>query len=281
MSEPAITLRAIHDSGTGNTAPTRVVIHATCGGRGFVAESANGVSHNTAVYFQNPNSGGSAHYIEDGSREDHCVPENVIAWHAPPNEHSLGIEICGEASYSRDQWLSPQVWPAVQRAAWRTHELCVRYGIPLQKISVADLLAGHHGICGHVDVSQAWHQSDHTDPGPNFPWDAPRPAPSSPARLAWNLGPGNYYGNIAGPNESHGGGVPSDIPFVRNIQQWLIYHGCVPGVAPAAWALSGWADGKWEAPTDTAMLIWHNHSYPGQPKPKQCWSDDYNLLARP
>jgi N-acetyl-anhydromuramyl-L-alanine amidase AmpD len=26
------------------------------------------------------------------------------------------------------------------------------------------------GICGHVEVSQAFHLSTHTDPGPNFPW---------------------------------------------------------------------------------------------------------------
>lgn len=93
-----------------------------------------------------------------------------IAWHAPPNPHSIGIEICSEVTYTREQWLSPQVWPAVLRAAQRTRELCQRHDIPLKKIGPADLLSGARGICGHVDVSQAWHQSTHTDPGPNFPW---------------------------------------------------------------------------------------------------------------
>jgi len=36
---------------------------------------------------------------------------------------------------------------------------------------VADLKAGKRGVCGHVDVTDAWHQSDHDDPGPWFPWD--------------------------------------------------------------------------------------------------------------
>lgn len=36
---------------------------------------------------------------------------------------------------------------------------------------MADLKAGRRGICGHVDVTDAWHQSDHDDPGPWFPWD--------------------------------------------------------------------------------------------------------------
>lgn len=44
-------------------------------------------------------------------------------------------------------------------------------GFPLARCSVSDLLAGDGGYCGHVDISQAWHQSDHTDPGPTFPWD--------------------------------------------------------------------------------------------------------------
>ncbi|WP_446924560.1 hypothetical protein, partial [Klebsiella pneumoniae] len=36
---------------------------------------------------------------------------------------------------------------------------------------MADLKAGKRGVCGHVDVTDAWHQSDHDDPGPWFPWD--------------------------------------------------------------------------------------------------------------
>lgn len=30
---------------------------------------------------------------------------------------------------------------------------------------------GLHGYTSHAQVSLAWHQTDHTDPGPNFPWD--------------------------------------------------------------------------------------------------------------
>ena len=36
---------------------------------------------------------------------------------------------------------------------------------------MADLKAGKRGVCGHTDVTDAWHQSDHDDPGPWFPWD--------------------------------------------------------------------------------------------------------------
>lgn len=175
MSEPPITLRAAHDSGTGNAPPTRIVIHATCPNVGYPNASAAGTALGTARYFQSQSAGGSAHYVCDGVSEQHCVPDNVVAWHAPPNAHSIGIEICAEGgdypkSYTRAQWLSDAVWPGVLRAAARTRELCDRYGVPMVKLSPADLAAQRHGICGHVDVSNAFKQSTHSDPGPAFPW---------------------------------------------------------------------------------------------------------------
>lgn len=170
--EPSITRRAVHDSGGGNLPLHRVVIHATCPGVGYPKASKKGAASGTGKYFQNPASGGSAHYVYDSSRhEEHCVPEKIIAWHAPPNPHSVGIEICGEANYTRTQWLSDAVWPGVEEAAKRTRELCDRHGIPLRRLTVAQVKAGVEGICGHVDVSRAFRQTDHTDPGPNFPWD--------------------------------------------------------------------------------------------------------------
>lgn len=179
MSEPPITIRAIHDSGPFNGTPNRVVIHATNSGVGFPRSSAPGTAHGTAVYFTQKASGGSAHYICDaGGDEQHCVPDNTIAWHAPPNDHSIGIEINADGGdpkvaptdYSRAQWLSAQCWPGVALAARRTAELCDRFNIPKVRLSVADLRAGRHGICGHVEVSQAFGLTDHSDPGPNFVW---------------------------------------------------------------------------------------------------------------
>lgn len=170
MAEPPISVQAIHDDGPGNLMPTRVVIHSTEPNLGYPRSSAAGQAHSTAIYFTMPSAGGSAHYIVDGSAEEHCVADSHIAWHAPPNPRSIGIEICGQAAYTRAQWLSAEVWPAVELAARRTADLCQRYKIPVVKINATDLLNGAHGICGHVDVSQAWHQTTHTDPGLNFPW---------------------------------------------------------------------------------------------------------------
>lgn len=193
--EPPITRRAAHDSGAGNKPIRRVVIHATCPGVGYPSASKKGAASGTAKYFAMKSSGGSAHYVYDSSRhEEHCVPENVTAWHAPPNQHSIGIEICGEASYTRSQWLSDKVWPAVEEAAARTRELCLRYDLPMRKLSVAQVKAGAEGVCGHVDVSRAFHQTDHTDPGSGFPWDEfmhlvnSGDVPPEPANTSWTEG---------------------------------------------------------------------------------------------
>jgi N-acetylmuramoyl-L-alanine amidase len=104
--------------------------------------------------------------------------------------------------------------------------------------------------------------------------------PGAPPRLGWDLPRGHYYGNIRGPARSHGGYHVRERPFVQNIQQWLIWRGCVAEVPSRDHNRSGWDDGLWEAATDRAMIEFHRRFYPGQPYPAQCWADDYDRLAR-
>jgi hypothetical protein len=53
-----------------------------------------------------------------------------------------------------------------------TAEICERWAIPLQWLTVEQVKDGEtRGICGHVDVTEAFHLSTHTDPGKNFPKD--------------------------------------------------------------------------------------------------------------
>lgn len=172
MAEPPVTVVAYHKSAGTNLPVKRIVVHATSPSSvPFPTASRKRMALSTAWYFAEARSGGSAHYIMDVADEVHCLPDRVVAHHAPPNRHSIGIEICGLAKYTRGQWLSPQVWPAVQRAITRTRELCDRHGVPFRRIGVDELRADRRGVCGHVDVARAWNQSDHWDPGPGFPWD--------------------------------------------------------------------------------------------------------------
>lgn len=175
-------IQAKHHGGASNKPVTRLVIHSTCPDVGFPSASRAGRAESTANYFADSSRPASAHYVCDVSTTIQCLHEDVVGYHAPPNSHSIGIEICSDGgsrasfrnpnhAYTREQWLSPQVWPAVERAAVLARDICKRNGIPIHKLSTSEVKAGHSGICGHNNVSDAFHQSDHDDPGPYFPWD--------------------------------------------------------------------------------------------------------------
>lgn len=158
----------VHFNKGNNLPPTRVVIHCTAGPGQTCAKGAQG----TAKYFQDPKAGGSAHYITDLDETIQCAYDDVICWHAPPNPHSLGIEMeCSLAGDGKGHWGQTDHITMMHRTAKLVAQKCLQYGIPIVKLSVADLQAGKHGVCGHADVSKAFHQSTHTDPGSYFPWD--------------------------------------------------------------------------------------------------------------
>lgn len=99
--------------------------------------------------------------------------------------------------------------------------------------------------------------------------------PPLPPKPRWDLPRGHYFGDIRGPNESHGGGVGIDKDNVLWIQQKLIAAGCVPGVGD--WR-NGWADGKWETATTVAVRSWFARYRPGQKYTDRIYSDDYAAM---
>jgi len=71
-----------------------------------------------------------------------------------------------------------------------------------------------------------------------------------PPGAAYPLPAGHYYGDINGPESSHGGYYANETPVVKTIQQKLIAAGCVPGITDVH---SDWVDGKFETPTIDAV----------------------------
>lgn len=124
-----------------------------------------------ADYFAQGERIASAHYCCDSDSIVQCVSEAHIAYHAPPNTHSIGIEHAGYSAQSRADWLDAYSTAELKLSAKLAADICKRHNIPIVKLSVADLKAGKRGICGHRDVSDAFHKTDHGDPGANFPWD--------------------------------------------------------------------------------------------------------------
>ena len=165
---------AAHTSDGANVPATRVVIHST------VSPCKPGGRYDIAAYFRSERSGGSAHYVVDPVGAVQVVGDHTIAWHAPPNAHSFGIEMCdipgpvpgdriGSAAWKAAKrvwrWRRPEQQAMLHVAAQLCAQLCGAYGIPAHFIGTRALRRGAHGVTTHNHVSRAWGQSTHWDPG--------------------------------------------------------------------------------------------------------------------
>lgn len=161
MSRPFIQAR---NHGGTQTSVTRIVIHGT------VSPCVKGGARNVANDFRTTHRDASAHYVVDPGQIVQCLHERTIAFHAPPNSRSIGIELCDPQKGSATRWKDANHEAMLRLAAPLVREVAARWRVPLVKLSVADLKAKRHGICGHVDVSHAFGISDHIDPRTGFPW---------------------------------------------------------------------------------------------------------------
>ena len=141
----------------------RIVLHGT------VSELRRGSARDVAAYFTRDDAGGLAHYVGDSQEVVQCCREDIVAWHAPPNFPSLGFEFCDPQAGPDFRWEDGDHSAMLAVLAKPVAEAAQRWHVPIAYLGVGDLLAGHRGITTHYNVSQAFHQSDHTDPGPGFP----------------------------------------------------------------------------------------------------------------
>lgn len=142
----------------------RIVMHGT------VSPCVPGGARAIAGMFHNTTRDASAQYVVDPTAVIQCVRDNVVAYGAPPNPGSIHVEQCDPQTGSSGRWRDANHQAMLRLAARLVAALCRKYDIPAVKLSAADLRAGRKGICGHADVSAAWHQTDHVDPGPDYPW---------------------------------------------------------------------------------------------------------------
>lgn len=150
-----------------------IVIHATANTASAEAE---------ASYMRFRPDGVSVHFFSDSDSTIQVLDTGLVAYGCYPtgNARSVQFELCG---------LNNQISDATMREAapW-VAKACAEFGIPIRKITPAQLRASVLGICGHADVTAAWGEGDHTDPGLHFPWDtfigyvqrAAHPAPPVP-----------------------------------------------------------------------------------------------------
>jgi N-acetyl-anhydromuramyl-L-alanine amidase AmpD len=126
-----------------------------------------------ARWFQSEVSHVSAHYCVDAGGVIQCVRETDVAWHARGgNSDSIGVELAGFARQTTAEWEDEYSAAVLSRAAELVADICRRRRIPVRWLVAGDLLADRRGITGHVEVSRAFHKSDHWDPGDGFPVEA-------------------------------------------------------------------------------------------------------------
>jgi hypothetical protein len=160
-------------SGSNNKPINRVVIHSA------VMPCEPGRARQLARMNSEGTGGGSWHYATDPTETIQCSYDSMVCWHAPPNDHSIGIEMAdwpeqlpapeGTTRWQRARlrwrWTGRNHQRMLNRTARLTAELCLAYDLPIRFLSPADLQAGRKGITTHANVSQAFGQSSHWDPG--------------------------------------------------------------------------------------------------------------------
>ena len=147
--------------------PTLIIIHCTDGHEGLRKDE------DVAAMFADPNlhPRRSAHYVVDTDSVTQCVDDELQAWHCGKtgNQRGIGIELCGKASQSYDQWHDSLSMPMLRIAARLVATLCDRHLIPCVYLTSRELVAGKSGVTTHASVSLAFGESTHTDPGAGFP----------------------------------------------------------------------------------------------------------------
>lgn len=133
----------------------------------------------------------SAHIICDNDSTVRCVHDADTAFAATSaNADGVHVEIVGMTTQTAAQWKDAFSEAALRRAARVVALWCKKYGIPVRRLTTAQLRDGKtKGIAGHNDIERAFPSTGHSDPGPNFPWDhffalvrsymtTPQPAPA-------------------------------------------------------------------------------------------------------
>ncbi|MEV0298478.1 glycoside hydrolase domain-containing protein [Nocardia sp. NPDC050710] len=132
-------------------------------------QEGNSSAESLANYLNNPANGVSYHYtVRDGIVCD-VVDTDYASW-SVLDANSRTINLCfagSRASWSRDEWLA--IENDLRIAAWLAVQDARKYGFATDVI--APPYTERDGISDHKYVTECLGIGNHTDVGPNFPWD--------------------------------------------------------------------------------------------------------------
>jgi N-acetyl-anhydromuramyl-L-alanine amidase AmpD len=135
-------------------------------------EEKGDTAESCAKFFQTTTRPASAHLCIDNNSIVQSVLDNNIPAAAPgANKDGIHIELAGFARQTEAEWLDDFGKQLLANAADAAAQYCLKYDIPVTRLSNADLANGKtKGFVSHAQVSAVFKLSDHTDPGPSFPW---------------------------------------------------------------------------------------------------------------
>lgn len=141
-----------------------ICIHDT---EGVTSAQADSETDDNITTYQCTSRTGSYHVMVgvDGER----IRQNTddwATWSTGNKGNDILLHLCfvGSASQTRDEWLAQD--KMLRAGATVVRYWADKYNIPLRRVDAAHL----PGILGHGDT-RVWGGTDHTDPGPNFPYD--------------------------------------------------------------------------------------------------------------
>jgi N-acetyl-anhydromuramyl-L-alanine amidase AmpD len=145
-----------------------IVIHDTEGSEGLTS------AEDGAAYDQRRTDGTSAHYYHDQDSTVQCVltADQAHTARGQGNRRGIHHELCGKANQGVAGWADVASWGTLAQAARQCARDAKKWDIPVKRLTPTQVAAGAKGFCGHDDISKAFRESTHTDPGPTFPWTA-------------------------------------------------------------------------------------------------------------
>lgn len=130
-----------------------------------------------AAYAKRRTDGVSSHFYVDDDSITQSIDTDDRVGHAGSktgNDNAIAVEITGGNGKSRDWWLANVAW---DKLGW-TLAYIIKHdpdfqGFQVRRATVAEMKANPKvkAFYGHNDMRLAWGGTDHSDPGPNFPWD--------------------------------------------------------------------------------------------------------------
>jgi hypothetical protein len=132
-------------------------------------QEGNGTAESLANYLDNPANGVSYHYtVRDGVVVD-VVDTDLASWSVlDANSYTINLCFAGSrAGWSRDEWMARR--DDIRIAAWLAVQDARKYGFDPHVI--APPYERRSGISDHNYVTRCLGIGNHTDVGPNFPWD--------------------------------------------------------------------------------------------------------------